>query len=156
LEPLTASLRRSHASCQEPNPSNQDNTGINTNFEDGGLDGCSGRAGSVVTNSTVAAHAPGTHSLVTTDRTQNYDGPQINVRNKMYNGSQYNITAWVMLVPTDNSSHTINISLQATLNGNTSFPSITPYPGITVPADGQWYQISVHGFNMSNVYDPGT
>jgi endo-1,4-beta-xylanase len=24
-----------------------------------------------------------------------------------------------------------------------------------VPADGQWHQISVHGYNMSNAYDPG-
>jgi endo-1,4-beta-xylanase len=75
-------------------------------------DGWSGRAGSVVTNSTDAAHAPGTHSLLTTGRTNNYDGLQINVSNKMYNGSQYNITAWVMLVPTDNSGHTINMSLR--------------------------------------------
>lgn len=137
-----------------PDPSNQDNTGIATDFEDGGLDGWSGRAGSTVANSTAAAHS-GTHSLLTTGRTHNYDGPQINVSDKMYNGSQYNLSAWVMLVPTDNSDHIINMSLQATLNGNTSYPSITGYPGIHVPADGQWHQISVRGYNMSNAYDPG-
>jgi len=137
-----------------PDPSNQDNTGISTDFEDGGLDGWSGRAGSTVANSTAAAHG-GTHSLLTTGRTHNYDGPQINVSNKMYNGSQYNLSAWVRLVPTDNSDHIINMSLQATLNGSTSFPSITGYPGVHVLADGQWHQISVHGFNMSNAYDPG-
>jgi len=142
-----------------PNPANQDNTGISTNFEDGDLDGWSDRlggptGGALVANSIAAAHT-GTHSLLTTDRTHNFDGPQINVSNKMYNGSQYNLSAWVMLVPTDNSDHIINMSLQTTLNGSTSFPSITPFPGVHVPADGQWHQISVHGFNMGNAYDPG-
>jgi len=142
-----------------PNPANQDNTGISTDFEDGGLDGWSDRlggptGGATVANSMVAAHM-GTHSLLTTGRTHNVDGPQINVSNKMYNGSQYSLSAWVRLVPTDNSDHIINMSLQATLNGNMSFPSITGYPGMHVPADGQWHQISVPRFNMSNAYDPG-
>jgi endo-1,4-beta-xylanase len=145
----------SELSPPPPNPSQQDNTGITSNFEDGGLDGWSSRAGSTVTNSTAAAHS-GTHSLLTTDRTHNYDGPQINVSNKMYNGSEYNISAWVMLVPTDGSNHVINVSLQTTLDGNTSFPSVTAYPGITVPADGNWHQISVNGYNMASSYDPGT
>jgi endo-1,4-beta-xylanase len=138
-----------------PDPSQQDNSGISTNFEDGGSDGWSTRSGSSsVTNSTVAAHS-GTQSLLTTGRIANWDGPQINVSNKMYNGSKYNISAWVMLVPTDGSNHVINMSLQTTLSGNTSFPSVTSYPGVTVLADGQWHQISVNGYNMSNAYDQG-
>jgi endo-1,4-beta-xylanase len=146
----------SELSPPPPNPSQQDNTGITSTFEDGGLDGWSSRTTSTtVTNSTATAHS-GTHSLLTTGRTANFNGPQINVSNKMYNGSQYNLSAWVMLVPTDGSNHVINMSLQTTLGGNTSFPSITPFPGITVPADGNWHEISVHGYNMANSYDPGT
>jgi len=138
-----------------PDPSQQDNTGISTNFEDGGVDGWSSRSGSSsVTNSTAAAHS-GTHSLLTTGRIGNWDGPQINVSNKMYNGSKYNVSGWVLLTPADGSSHVINISLQTTLSGNTTYSSITSYPGITVLADGQWHQISVVGYNMSNAYDPG-
>src|SRR5271170_4056144 len=138
-----------------PSPSQQDNSGITSTFEDGGLDGWSSRSGSsTVTNTTAAAHT-GTHSLLTTGRVANYDGPQINVSNKMYNGSQYNLSVWVLLQPADGSSHVINMSLQTTLDGNTSYPSITPYPGITVPADGQWHQISVTGYNMASSYDPG-
>ena len=139
-----------------PDPSQQDNSGISSTFEDGGLDGWSSRTGnSTVTNSAAAAHG-GTHSLLTTGRTANFDGPQINVSNKMFSGSQYNISAWVMLTPADGSSHVINMSLQTTLSGTTSFPSITPFPGITVPADGSWHEISVHGYNMASSYDPGT
>ncbi len=74
----------------------------------------------------------------------------------MYNGSKYNISVWVMLLPTDGSSHVINMSLQLTLDGNTSYPSATGYPGVTVPADGMWHQISVTGYNMASNYDPGS
>jgi len=138
-----------------PDPSQQDNTGISTNFEDGGTDGWSSRSGSSsVTNSTAAALS-GTYSLLTTGRIANWDGPQINVSNKMYNGSKYNISGWVMLTPADGSSHVINVSLQTTLSGNTSYPSVTGYPGVNVAADGQWHQISVTGYNMSNAYDQG-
>ena len=138
-----------------PNPSQQDNSGITSTFEDGTLDGWSSRTGSsTLTNSTAAAHS-GTHSLLVTGRVANYDGPQINVSNKMYVGSTYNISAWVMLLPMDGSNHVINMSLQTTLSGNTSYPSITPYPGITVPADGNWHQISVIGYNMASSYDSG-
>jgi endo-1,4-beta-xylanase len=139
-----------------PTPSQQDNSGISSTFEDGGLDGWSSRSGSsTVTNSTAEAHS-GTHSLLTTGRIANYDGPQISVSNKMYAGSVYNLSAWVMLQPNDGSSHVINMSLQTTLDGNTSFPSITSYPGVTVPADGNWHQISVTAYTMGNSYDPGT
>jgi endo-1,4-beta-xylanase len=138
------------------NPSQQDNSGISTNFEDGGLDGWSSRTGnSTLTNTTAEAHG-GTHSVLTTGRTANFDGPQINVSNKMYPGSEYNLSVWVKLLPTDGTKHVINMSLQTTFEGTTSFPSITPFPGMTVAADGNWHQISVAGFNMSNNYDPGT
>ena len=40
-------------------------------------------------------------------------------------------------------------------DGNTSYPSVSGYPGVTVKADGAWHQISVMGYNMSNAYDPG-
>ena len=137
-------------------PSQQDNTGISSTFEDGGLDGWSSRTGSsTVTNSTATAHS-GTHSLLTTGRVANYDGPQISVSNKMYVGSEYNLSAWVKLLPTDNSTHVINMSLQTTSGGNTSYPSVTGYPGVTVPADGNWHQISVTGYNMASAYDQGS
>jgi endo-1,4-beta-xylanase len=135
-------------------PSQQDNTGISTTFEDGGVDGWSSRAGSSVTNSTAAAHS-GTHSLLTTGRTANYDGPSISVSNKMYVGSTYNLSVWVLLTPADNSSHVINMSLQTTKSGTTSYPSVTGYPGVTVVADGNWHQISVVGYTMSSPYDAG-
>lgn len=138
-----------------PDPSQQDNSGIITTFEDGGLDGWSSRSGqSTLSNASGIAHT-GSNSLLTTGRIANWDGPQISISNKMYPGSVYNISGWVMLQPTDGTNHTINVSLQTTLNGNTSYPGVSGYPGITVPADGAWHQISVMGYNMSNAYDQG-
>jgi endo-1,4-beta-xylanase len=145
----------------EPAPlpvNEQDNSGITTTFADGGLDGWSSRSGS----SDVANVAPpildpngDARSLLTTGRIANYDGPQISVSDKMYVGSEYNISVWVMLQPTDGSNHVLNMSLQTTQAGTTAYPSITAYPGITIPADGAWHQISVIGYTMSSPYDPG-
>lgn len=138
-----------------PNPSQQDNSGISSTFEDGDLDGWSSRSGSsTVANTNSAAHG-GTQSLLTTGRIANWDGPSISVSDKMYVGSVYNASVWVLLQPTDGSSHVINMSLQTTLDGNISYPSMTAYPGVTVPADGNWHQISVTGYTMSSAYDQG-
>jgi endo-1,4-beta-xylanase len=140
-----------------PTVSQQDNSGITTSFADGGLDGWSSRAGSTLTNTAPPVPDPNNdaRALLTTGRTANYDGPQISVSNKMYVGSEYNISGWVLLTPADGSSHVINMSLQTTLDGNTSYPSITAYPGVTVVADGNWHQISVIGYSMSSAYTQG-
>src|ERR1017187_3805316 len=140
------------------NPSQQDNSGITTNFSDGGLDGWSSRSGaSALTNATPPVLDPNgdTHSLLTTGRIGNWDGPQISVSNKMYVGSEYNIRGWIRLKPADGSNHVINMSLQTTLDGVTSYPGVSSYPGITVPSDGSWHQISVTGYTMSSAYDQG-
>ncbi len=135
-------------------PDQQDNSGITSTFEDGGTDGWTGRGSATVSNSTSAAHT-GSHSLFVTGRAANWQGPQINVSNKMYVGSTYNLSVWVKLQPTDGSNHVINISLQTTQNGTTTYPSVSSYPGITVAADGQWHQVSVLGYTMASGYDPG-
>ncbi len=79
--------------------SQQDNSGITTTFADGGLDGWSSRSGS----STLANVAPptpdpngDTRALLTTGRIANWDGPSISVSNKMYVGSVYNISGYVI------------------------------------------------------------
>ncbi|HMG84304.1 MAG TPA: endo-1,4-beta-xylanase [Terracidiphilus sp.] len=138
-----------------PDPSQQDNSGISSTFEDGGLDGWSSHSGqSSVTNADGVSHS-GSHSLLTTGRIGNFDGPQVSVSNKMYPGSVYNVGGWIMLTPADGTNHIINVSLQTTLDGVTSFPGVTNFPGVTIPADGAWHQISVNGYNMASSYDQG-
>ena len=140
-----------------PNPGQQDNSGITTNFEDGLLDGWSGRGTATLTNTAVSAITPqtgspngDTNALYVANRTAQWNGAQISVFNKMYVGSQYSISLWVM----SPSGDSLNLSLQSTLTTNgtaaTSFPSIM---SITAPA-GQWVHIMVPRYTLSNAYDP--
>lgn len=138
--------------------SDQDNSGISTNFSDGGLDGWSSRSGSSVLTNVVSPGTPpagDTNALYITDRIANWDGPQISVSDKMYVGSVYNISVWVMMPTVDSGSHVINMSLQTTLNGTVSYPGVSSYPGITVPDDGAWHQITVTNYTMSSAYTTG-
>jgi endo-1,4-beta-xylanase len=136
-----------------PVPVNQqNNSGLSTNFEDGGLDGWSSRSGqSVLTNTTAEAYNS-TNSLLITNRIAYWDGPQISVSNIMYAGSEYSISVWVQIEPVDSQQHTINMSLQTTFLGNVSYPGIT---AITIPGDGQWHQVNVSQYLMSSNYDQG-
>jgi endo-1,4-beta-xylanase len=129
----------------------QDNSGLTSDFEDGGLDGWSARISSAVTNSTADAHGGG-HSLLVTNRAAAFDGPQINVSNKMYNGSQYLIRVWVKLAPTATQDDTIRVSLQTTLAGTTSFHTVVP--NTPVPLN-TWVLLKVPTYSMAFAYDPG-
>jgi endo-1,4-beta-xylanase len=135
-----------------PNSGQQDNSGITTNFEDGGLDGWSQRSGANGLSNVAIANGPqgDTNALYVQDRAAYWDGPQISVLNKMYVGSQYSISVWVMS-PTGDS---MNLSLQTTLTSSgTANTSYTTVATVTAPA-GQWVQISVPRFSMSEPYDP--
>ncbi|HEX4037178.1 MAG TPA: endo-1,4-beta-xylanase [Acidobacteriaceae bacterium] len=138
-------------------PSEQDNSGITTTFADGSADGWTARAGSTL--AVVSSPTPDpnndANALEITGRTANYDGPEISVSNKMYTGSVYNLSVYVMMQPVDASSHVINMSLQVTYQGTTSYPSITSYPGITIPDDGKWHQIVVNNYTMGSQYATG-
>jgi endo-1,4-beta-xylanase len=129
----------------------QDNSGIATNFEDGALDGWSSRAGASVTNTSSDAHSGG-HSLLITGRTHAFDGPQISVSNKMYNGSQYKIKVWVKLGPTATTADTLRVSLQTTLGTSTTFHTVI---GNTAVPLGQWIFLSIPVYSMAFAYDPG-
>lgn len=135
-----------------PNSGQQDNSGITTNFEDGGLDGWSQRSGANGLSNVAISSGPqgDTNGLYVQDRAAYWDGPQISVLNKMYVGSQYSISVWVMSPTGD----TMNLSLQTTLTSSgTANTSYTTIAAVTAPA-GQWVQISVPRFSMSEPYDP--
>jgi endo-1,4-beta-xylanase len=129
----------------------QDNSGISATFEDGALDGWSSRAGSALANSTADAHG-GTHSLLVTNRVAAYDGPQISVSDKMYNGSGYSISVWVKLGPSATQNDTLRVSLQTTLAGATTYHTVVS--NTLVPL-GTWVQLSIPTYAMAFAYDPG-
>ena len=129
----------------------QDNSGITASFEDGGLDGWSSRADSTLTNTTADAHS-GAHSVLITNRTHSYDGPQISVDNKMYNGSAYSVSLWVKLAPGATAADAFRVSLQVTISGSTSYHTVVG--NTTVPL-GAWVQLLVPNYAMAYAYDPG-
>lgn len=134
----------------------QDNSGITTNFEDGGLDGWSSRSGSsTLANVAISSGPDGdTNGLSITNRLASWDGPQISVGNKMYVGSQYSISVWVLSPQGD----TLRVSLQTTFTDPTTNTAATSYATVVgntaVPA-GQWVQLSIPRYSMSAAYDPG-
>ena len=130
----------------------QDNSGLSTNFEDGGLGGWSSRAGSTLANTTADWHS-GTRSLLVTHRVAAYDGPQISVSNKMYNGSQYALHVWVKLGPSATQADTLRMSLQTTLAGTTTYHTVV---GNTAVPLGQWVELKIPVYSMAFAYDPGT
>ena len=129
----------------------QDNSGIAADFEDGGLDGWSSRAGSTLTNSTADADG-GAHSLLVTGRTHDFDGPQISVSNKMYDGSQYEVSVWVKLAPTATADDTLRVSLQTELAGSTTFHTVVNNTPVT---RGNWVLLIARVYTMAFAYDPG-
>src|SRR5581483_11961621 len=129
----------------------QDNSGITTTFEDGGLDGWSSRAGSTLANTTADAHS-GAHSLLITSRIAAYDGPQISVNNKMYNGSEYSVSVWVKLGPNAAQNDTLRVSLQTTLAGTTSYHTVVSNTPVAL---GNWVHLVVPNYAMAFAYGPG-
>jgi endo-1,4-beta-xylanase len=134
-----------------PPGGSQDNSGITTTFEDGGLDGWSSRISSTLANTTADAHT-GTHSLLVTNRVADYDGPQINVSNKMYNGADYSISVWVKLAPSATQNDALQVSLQTTLAGVTTYQQVV---NSTTVALGSWVQLTIPYYSMAVAYDPG-
>ena len=130
----------------------QDNSGITSTFEGGGLDGWTGRGAATAVNVNTTGH-DSVSSLYVSGRTNNWNGAQIGVDNKMCVGSQYSVSVWVKLDPADSTNHVVNISMQTTYNGSTAYTSVTSYPGVTIAADGNWHQITVPAFTVGNQYD---
>jgi endo-1,4-beta-xylanase len=143
----------------------QDNSGISTDFEDGFLDGWAPRFATVtgqvptatsgcctLTNTTADFHS-GSHSVLVTGRTGAFEGPQINVSNKMFVGSTYAVSVWVKLGPSATAADTLRVSLQTSLGGVLSFGTVVG--NTTVPLN-TWVNLKIPKYSMGSSYDPGT
>jgi endo-1,4-beta-xylanase len=108
-------------------------TGAASSFESGTLEGWSSRTGGeMVANSTADAHA-GTHSLLTTNRTQTFQGPAFNVSNVMFNGSRYFVSLWAKLAPGQPDSQ-LRVSLQRNAGTITTFHTVVGNTTVTANA----------------------
>jgi endo-1,4-beta-xylanase len=118
-----------------PPPGAPANTaGAASGFESGGPEGWSSRTGGeMVANTTADAHT-GTHSLLTTNRTQTFQGPAFNVSNVMFNGSRYRVELWVKLAPAQAATQ-LRVSLQRNLGTfSTTFHTLVGNQTVTSDA----------------------
>ena len=127
-----------------------DNSGIFSDFEDGTTQGWSTRFNiNTVTNTTADAHT-GSHSLIVTGRTADFEGPALDITGKMCNGQQYWVEAWVKMAPGQQPT-SINMSLQLTdAAGNLSFPGVANSP-VLVTSNG-WVRIKAKPYTFSGAY----
>ena len=138
-----------------PGGGTQNNSGLTTNFEDGGLDGWSTRSGNATLTNVSISNGPDgdTNALLITKRAANWDGPQINVSNYMYTGSDYEISVWVKLGPSATQADSLNLSLQVSNSGTPAY--FTVVNNTPVPL-GQWVQLTIPRFTMAYSYDPNS
>lgn len=142
----TFSVSLTNGGCTVP----PDNSGIFSDFEDGTTQGWGTRFNlGTVANTTADAHT-GSHSLIVTGRTANFQGPTRDITGKMCNGQQYWVEAWVKMAPGQPST-SINMSLQLTdAAGNLSFPSVANSP-VTVTSSA-WVRIKAKPYTFSGAY----
>jgi len=112
---------------------------LSNDFEDGAAGGWAPRGSVTVAASTDQAHA-GTHSLLTTGRTDTWMGPALDVTGKVTADTQYNVSAWVRMASGDDS---LNLTMQTTsADGTNSYARIGGQAAVTTTGwtqlSGQW------------------
>ncbi|MFI5916471.1 endo-1,4-beta-xylanase [Dactylosporangium sp. NPDC051541] len=100
-----------------------DQAGVATDFEDGTAQGWSSRFGvGQAAVSTADAHG-GTHSLLTTGRTETWTGPSRSLLGRVSKGSRYTFDLWVKLAPGEASS-ALRLSMERSTGGAASYDQI--------------------------------
>ena len=142
----TFSVAETNGGCTNP----PDNSGLMSDFEDGTKQGWGTRFNlGTVANTTADAHT-GTHSLIVTGRTANFQGPAHDITGKICNGSQYWLEAWVKMAPGQPPT-SINMSLQYTdAAGNLHFPGVANSPAQVT--DSAWVRIKAKPYTFSGAY----
>jgi endo-1,4-beta-xylanase len=111
-----------------------DTTGLSSTFESGSAEGWTSRTGTeVVAVSTADAHT-GTTSLLTTNRTAAFRGPNFNVTNVMFNGSRYRVSLWAKLAPGEAGPQQLRVSLQRNAGTVTTFHTVIGNTNVTADA----------------------
>ncbi|MCI0391316.1 MAG: endo-1,4-beta-xylanase [Acidobacteria bacterium] len=112
---------------------------VQNDFEDGTLQGWIARGGGVVLTNTTEAAQTGARSLKTTNRTQGFHGPSLNVFSLLTKGATYQITASVRLI-TGTPATTVRITMQQTPTvGSNQFVTIAQNTNVT---DAAWVTLT--------------
>jgi endo-1,4-beta-xylanase len=108
-------------------------TGLASSFETGTTEGWTSRTGiEAVEPSSADAHT-GTFSLLTTNRTAAFRGPNFNVTNVMFNGSRYRVSVWAKLAPGAEPAQ-LRVSLQRNAGTITTFHTVIGNTNVTADA----------------------
>src|SRR5262245_29416138 len=118
---------------------------VQNNFEDGTLQGWIPRGGGVVLTNTTEAANTGTRSLLTTNRTQGFHGPSLNLLGLLTRGATYQVSASVRLVAATPAT-TIRVTVQRTpAGGSNQFDTVAQNASVT---DGAWVTLTgLYSFN---------
>jgi endo-1,4-beta-xylanase len=112
--------------------------GIQSDFEDGTLQGWGPFGSPTLTNTTEAAFS-GTHSLKTTNRTATFMGPSISLTGQLTAGATYRASVAVRMAPGESPS-TLHITVMRTLtDGTNAFDSVATNTNVTADA---WVNLS--------------
>lgn len=103
-------------------------------FEDGTNNGFFGRGSSLVDVTTDYAHN-GEYSLKVTGRTQQWEGPSVNLTDLAPAGTKLTISSWVR--NNEESAIEVNLTLQEKVNGTDEYNNMT---SVTIPA-GEWKKV---------------
>jgi endo-1,4-beta-xylanase len=112
-------------------------TVVTGDFEDGTVQGFTGRSAEVLTNSTAVAHG-GTHSLSVTGRTATWQGPALSVLDTFTKGTSYTISVWVRMA---DSSDNARLSVERHTAGTASYDTVV---GNTAVDNGDWTNLVGH------------
>jgi endo-1,4-beta-xylanase len=108
-----------------------------TDFEDGTVQGWTGRGGNeVLTASELATHS-GAYGLQVSGRSQSWNGPQLDVTSIMAEGKTYVLTAWIKL-PAGSAASSVSMTVQRTTDGTTNYEGVNAG---NATADG-WVKLS--------------
>jgi endo-1,4-beta-xylanase len=108
-------------------------TGLGSTFETGTAEGWTSRTGVEVVAATNADAHSGSFSLLTTNRTAAFGGPNFNVTNVMFNGSRYRVSVWAKLAPGE-AAVPLRVSLQRNAGTITTFHTVVPNTTVTANA----------------------
>ena len=114
-------------------------TSIQNDFEDGTKQGWQPRDTTVVLTNTTEQAFAGAHSLKTTNRTQAFHGPSLDVTSQMLKGATYQLGVSVRLV-TGSAPTTIRLTMQRTVSGDgQQFDTVAQANNVT---DGAWVTLT--------------
>ncbi|WNV87398.1 endo-1,4-beta-xylanase [Umezawaea sp. Da 62-37] len=112
-------------------------TVVSSTFEDGTAQSWGARGGVATTVSAAAAHG-GTRSLLVTNRTQTWEGPQLDLLDQVEQGTRYGMSVWVRLAEGEQPTR-LRLSIERRTGDGTSYERVAGDSDVT--ADG-WVNLT--------------